>query len=176
MLQAFLEIISKSLFFICNLFREEDAREHSGKRSRSCAQRLFPSPSSTSRPKDLLLDALPGGRGKVAYGNSPACLQTTLWHPFVWKHALRKPRNKVMDVAGLLEPSRSDLRAEDNSLPRPIKSDALLFRLPFPLNRGFQSCKPVLDAGHDADMEEVLGVVGCGVAAKAELPSRLPLQ
>ena len=130
MLQAFLEIISKSLFFICNLFREEDVREHSGKRSRSCAQRLFPSPSSTSRPKDLLLDTLPGGRGKVAYGNSPACPQTTLWHPFVWKpeniwsgklmktdavqiccdlHALRKPRNKVMDVAGLLEPSRGDL-------------------------------------------------------------------
>ena len=90
-------------------------------------------------------------------------------------HALRKPGNKVMDVAGLLEPSGVDLRAEDYSLPRSIKSDPLLFRLPFPLQRGFQSCKPVLDAGHDADMEEVLGVVGGGVAAKAELPSCLPL-
>ena len=91
-------------------------------------------------------------------------------------HALRKPGNKVMDVARLLKPSGVDLRAEDYSLPRSIKSDALLFWLPFPLQRGFQSCKPVLDAGHDADMEEVLGVVGGGVAAKAELPSCLPLQ
>ena len=81
-----------------------------------------------------------------------------------------------MDVARLLEPSGVDPRAEDYSLPRSIKSDALLFWLPFPLQRGFQSCKPVLDAGHDADMEEVLGVVGGGVAAKTELPSRLPLQ
>ena len=81
-----------------------------------------------------------------------------------------------MDVAGLLESPGGDLRAEDNSLPRSIKSDALLFRLPSSLNRRFQSCKPVLDAGHDADMEEVLGVVGGGVAAKAELPSCLPLQ
>ena len=81
-----------------------------------------------------------------------------------------------MDVAGLLESPGGDLRAEDNSLPRSIKPDALLFRLPSSLNWRFQSCKPVLDAGHDADMEEVLGVVGGGVAAKAELPSRLPLQ
>ena len=81
-----------------------------------------------------------------------------------------------MDVARLLESSRVDLRAEDDSLPRPIKSHPLLFRLPVPLHRGFQSCKPVFDAGHDADMEEVLGVVGGGVAAKTELPSRLPLQ
>jgi len=111
----------------------------------------------------------------VADLDSLACSQSTLWHPLVWKHALRKPGNKVMDVAGLLEPSGVDLRAEDYSLPRSIKSDPLLFRLPFPLQRGFQSCKPVLDAGHDADMEEVLGVVGGGVAAKAELPSCLPL-
>ena len=91
-------------------------------------------------------------------------------------HALRKPRNKVTDVAGLLESSGGDLRPEDDSLPCSIKSDTLLFRLPFPLNWGFQSCKPVLDAGHDADVEEVLGVVGGGVAAKAELPSCFLLQ
>ena len=81
-----------------------------------------------------------------------------------------------MDIAGLLESSRGDLRSEDHRLPSPVKSDPLLFRLPIPLQRGFQSCKPVLDAGHDADMEEVLGVVGGGVAAKAELPPRFPLQ
>lgn len=168
----------RAYFFIWSLFREEVVENSgSGKGSRSCAQRLFSSPSSSSRSKNLLLNTLSGSRGKVGYRNSPACFQPTLWHPFVRKHALWKPGNKVVDVAGLLEPSGGDLRAQDDSLSCSIKSDSLLFRrLPFPLNRGFQSCKPVLDASHDADMEEVLGVAGGGVAAKAELPSGLSLQ